>query len=473
MFKKFSLLRPILAILVFFIPLYPKFPLFNVTNTYVAVRLDDIVIAISLLFLLVNQVIKGFPVFKQKITWIFIAYFTAITLSTIYAVLVSQTDPTNILLLHLFRRFEYISLFFLTVSAIDYPTDFRFFYIFLFITTIGVSIYGYGQKYLHFPIISTMNSEFSKGQLLQMDIWSRVSSTFAGHYDLAAYLSVVLIIIGVVTILQKNIFVKIVSLTFWLGFYNLLNLTASRVSVFAYLGGMVIALILVRKYFWVIPVIILFGFSILNSPELNQRLLATIPALKTQISRLFPTPIPVVIPTTAPIVAVIPTTGVYQPNYPTPTTAPIIIRHPPTEEVIPIDADIGVARSGEIRFNVEWPRAINAYSKNPLTGTGLGSLTLATDNDYLRSLGESGLLGLITFLMIPIYFLIKTFPIIFKKKLNSTDHLLLIFLGCLFTVFANATLIDVFEASKTAYLFWIMMGFYYVTLQAKELEIKK
>ena len=48
MFKKFSLLRPILAILIIFIPLYPKFPLVSVSGTYVAIRLDDIVVAVSI-----------------------------------------------------------------------------------------------------------------------------------------------------------------------------------------------------------------------------------------------------------------------------------------------------------------------------------------------------------------------------------------------------------------------------------------
>src|SRR5205814_2283829 len=45
-------------------------------------------------------------------------------------------------------------------------------------------------------------------------------------------------------------------------------------------------------------------------------------------------------------------------------------------------------RSTSIRLNVEWPRAVRALTKNPLLGTGYSSITLATDNDYLRALGE-------------------------------------------------------------------------------------
>jgi len=203
MFKKFSLLRPILAILIIFIPLYPKFPLFNVDGTYVAIRLDDIVVAISVFFYLIYQIKNHFLIFKQKITLLFFAYFTAITISTITAIIIFQTDPTNILLLNLFRRFEYISLFFITIETLRQSVNLKPYYLFLLFTTIGVAVYGFGQKYFSFPVVSTMNSEFSKGQLLQMNTWTRISSTFAGHYDLAVYLSLVLIIIGVVLSFKK------------------------------------------------------------------------------------------------------------------------------------------------------------------------------------------------------------------------------------------------------------------------------
>jgi O-antigen ligase len=312
-----------------------------------------------------------------------------------------------------------------------------------------------------------MNSEFSKGQLLQMDIWTRISSTFAGHYDLAAYLSVALVIIGVVIILQKNIPLKIISLIIWIASFQVFTFTASRISTFAFWGGMCLALFLLRKYLWIIPVTALVIFSVASSKDLNQRFLATIPALKHQLAFLQNsnnTPSKIT-PTIAPSPTVVPSISIPsgKPSAPTPT----IVRHTLPEEQVPIDSDVGVARSGEIRFNVEWPRAITAFEKNVLLGTGLGSLTLATDNDYLRLLGESGLLGLVSFMAIQIYFIVKTIPIIFKKNHDFIDKVLIILLACQLTTLANAIFIDVFEASKTAYLFWLMMGIYYQTLQLK------
>ena len=72
-------------------------------------------------------------------------------------------------------------------------------------------------------------------------------------------------------------------------------------------------------------------------------------------------------------------------------------------------------------MNVEWPRAIRALKKNPLLGTGYSSITLATDNDYLRLLGETGVLGFLAFLLIGVR-LIKRYLIAYPfKKLKEVE----------------------------------------------------
>ena len=451
-----TLIKPILAILILFIPLYPKFPLQTIKGTYVAIRLDDIVIAISLLVWLLYQIKNRLPVFKIKITKLFLLYFLTICLSTIHALLIFQTEPRHLLLLHLLRRFEYMSLFFLTLSAIKKPRHFPFVYTSLLITTFLVCLYGYGQKYFKLPIISTMNAEFSKGQLLQMEKWARISSTFAGHYDLATYLSVALIIIAGVIVTTKKTSIKIISLVSWLTAFHILTLTASRISIMALWGASAVTFVLLKKYLWILPVSALIIFSMFTATDLNQRLIATLNSFSTKA------PQPTIVPSPPPptIVSTKPTKPPLRKPTPLPTPLPTVIRHQ-TEEPQTVDLDAGVARSGEIRFKAEWPRAINAYKKNPLSGTGLGSITLATDNDYLRLLGESGILGFISLIAIIAWFVIKTIPSIRKKNRTSQDNLNLIFLGATFSFLANAIFIDVFEASKTAYTFWIMMGIYH------------
>lgn len=457
-----TLIKPILAILILFIPLYPKFPLQTIKGTYVAIRLDDIVVALSLLIWIIYQIKNRLPILKTKINRLFFLYFLAICLSTTHALFIFQTEPRHLLLLHLLRRFEYMSLFFITITAIKKRSHLSFTYFSMLTTTFLVCLYGYGQKYFKLPIISTMNAEFAKGQLLQMENWARISSTFAGHYDLATYLSVTLIIIAGIIITTKKITTKIISIIFWLIAFHILTLTASRVSIMALWGASIVTFILLKKYLWILPVSALIVFSMITSGDLNQRLLATLPAVNININlkRRTPTPTPTATPTPLP-----PPTSPVKPVpvkikvIATPTPTPTIIRHQPEQP--PIDADAGVARSGEIRFKAEWPRAINAYKKNPLSGTGLGSITLATDNDYLRLLGESGTLGFISLTAIIIWFFIKTIPSIKKKKQTPVDTLNIILFGATLSFLANAIFIDVFEASKTAYMFWIMMGIYH------------
>ncbi len=464
MFKQSKVLRSILAALILFIPLYPKFPLSTVTHTYVAIRLDDIVVAAAILAWLVYQIKHKFPVLKLEVTRLFIAYLATITVVNIISYLTYQTDPLNILLLHLFRRFEYMSLFFIAYSSLYDQKDLKYPFVFLVLALIGTSVYGFGQRFWQFPVISTMNEEFSKGQLLTMSVWTRISSTFAGHYDYAAFLSLALIIVGSVIAQTKKIHYKLILTIVFVAAFIQLTYTASRVSIFAFWGGISLSLFLLRKYLWIIPVSLMVIFSIVQSPELSQRLIATIPSLKNQFkpsgsTTVLPTVTP--IPPTPTIKNISPTPKTGRPLSPTPT----VFRHQSEEVFPPPDVDAGVARSGEIRFNVEWPRAINAFVKNPLIGTGLGSLTLATDNDYLRNLGESGLLGFITFSTILFWFFWQTKNFLFVKNKSLPQITAIILFCCLLTHLVNALFIDVFEASKTAYTFWIIMGIYYFALK--------
>ncbi|HYM65335.1 MAG TPA: hypothetical protein VES68_02530, partial [Candidatus Sulfotelmatobacter sp.] len=110
------------------------------------------------------------------------------------------------------------------------------------------------------------------------------------------------------------------------------------------------------------------------------------------------------------------------------------------------------------RFQGEWPRAIMAFQRNIFIGSGYGSVSLAVDNNYLRTLAEIGLLGLTAFFGIFISFgvyLKKAWP----EIQNGMEKSFLVgFSAGVIGLFLNATLIDVFEASKIAYVLWILVG---------------
>jgi hypothetical protein len=128
----------------------------------------------------------------------------------------------------------------------------------------------------------------------------------------------------------------------------------------------------------------------------------------------------------------------------------------PTPTPIPVLQDVSIA----IRINVEWPRAIRAFLKDPLLGTGYSSIDLATDNDFLRMLGETGLIGLFSFGLIFLRIgkvFTGAFPL--TKKLTGIELVFFVgMLGAIVGTMVTAFFIDIFEASKFAIIFWLLMG---------------
>ena len=61
-----KLLFCLVAFLFVFIPLYPKFPLFNVSGTFVAIRIEDLLIALTLTVWIVYLILsKETKYFRQ------------------------------------------------------------------------------------------------------------------------------------------------------------------------------------------------------------------------------------------------------------------------------------------------------------------------------------------------------------------------------------------------------------------------
>lgn len=118
-----------------------------------------------------------------------------------------------------------------------------------------------------------------------------------------------------------------------------------------------------------------------------------------------------------------------------------------------------------IRLDALWPQAIKGFVRNPLLGTGYSTLVKtyndeftyaeSTDNDYLRMLGETGLLGTLAFLYI-IYLTIRYSMI----NLRNTNVLISMFslgaIGATVAMLVTATYIDIFESSKVAYVYWMI-----------------
>jgi hypothetical protein len=131
------------------------------------------------------------------------------------------------------------------------------------------------------------------------------------------------------------------------------------------------------------------------------------------------------------------------------------------------DAAFKYGLSLAIRLDTLWPQAIDGFNRNPLLGSGYATLNKesinqfteadSTDNNFLRTLGETGMLGFITF------YGVVAVALWFAYRGYKTEDQLLIALsvgyaGSALGLLFNALYIDVFAASKVAFIFWAVTG---------------
>jgi len=468
--KSFNILSLIIIALLIFIPLYPKFPLFNIKGTYVAIRIEDFFVSFAVLVWFLGELKRGFSSFRNRVGQFILLYWLVGGLSLLSALLITKNITPHLAFLHFLRRIEYMSLFFVAFCSLEKLREVKSYFLSLFLATVGVGIYAVGQKFFDWPVVSTMNKEFSKGMLLQLTEWTRVNSTFAGHYDLAAFLVMILALVfgfaeGTRSKLEKIFALLVGAFAFWT-----LLLTASRISFAAYLLAVIFVLLILRKYWWLPSVLIFSLLGMVFSSDLGQRYALTfnidlsaissrLPYQEKRIASFFPspTPTPTLTPTPTPILSSRPKKkakiGPISSISPSPTPIPTIAEtwRPTTE--------LAVEYSSGIRFKVEWPRAIRALIKNPFLGTGYSSITLATDNDYLRILGETGILGFLAFILIFSEVGREVLILLLRENRSLFIRGVVIGIsGAVLGILINATFIDVFEASKVAFIFWILVG---------------
>ncbi len=483
--------------LIVFIPLYPKIPFADILPGYIVrVRLDDFAVAFSillwLLLLLKKKITLNNPLFKPILIYLAIGF-----ISMISAVFITQTIPMEKIhlqkmILHYLRRIEYFSLFFIFYSTIKNIRIFKIYLTVFIFTVLAVALYGFGQKYLYWPAFSTMNREFAKGWMLYLTRHARVISTFAGHYDLAAFIMMALIILWSLFFTIKKWFFRVIIFLILICAFWTLILTASRTSFIAYIAGISLMFFFwayKKGLFWSISrwltVVMLSILVMLSFGDLSERF--------TKLLRIDQRIAGIKSLLLSPISAPPKDKALFLENSADSTLAQITSKsdQPPTRtrpsdvfQDIPLvistaSGTITVSRtysktaftydlSTAIRFDALWPMAIKGFKKNPLVGSGYSSLNKiqltdfteaeSTDNDYLRSLGETGLLGFVSFfgtLIFIIYYIWRNIvvlkdPLIFGFAVGVC--------GIVFGLMVNAIYIDVFESSKVAYSFWTLVG---------------
>ncbi len=498
--------------LLIFIPLYPKIPLADLIPGYIVrLRLDDLLVATAFAAFLVQLArkkvsLKGNPLFIPMLLYTIIGF-----LSSLSAIFITHTVPQDqIHIMKLFfnwaRRIEYFSVFFVFFSSIKSLDQIKKYVYLSAIVLLAVSIYGFGQKYLYWPAFSTMNREFSKGVKLYLTEHARVLSTFGGHYDLAAYLMMTLTLFIPLISIVKNYWHKFLFLTVSLFGFWLLILTVSRTSFLAYLVSITVVFVFLaskKSFMWAFihwfVVISISAGVMLSFGDLSDRFAHVLKLDKLNLSSALKpikkeppkdsqaaylevgsssdippsTEKPKEVVTSGVQSAVpsdvytnIPEYGASQEGLPASLAAKPRVY---SQAAVQYDLSTG------IRLDYTWPQAIKGFAKNPLLGSGYSTLTKrqvedfteaeSTDNDFLRALGETGLLGFLTFfgtIAFICYYSIANF-----KKIKDPFYATVVagLVAATIGLLVNAVYIDVFEASKVAYFFWIMMAILISTIK--------
>lgn len=483
-----NLIKILLAGFIFLVPLWPKLPIRMIDYTYIAIRFEDIYLSIMILIFFIQLIRKKIRL-ETSFLPLMILFWISLFASVIWGIYFEKTIIFHHLgYLHALRRIEYMSVFFIAASIIKTKGDFFQLMKVFFFSVFLVSLYGLGQKYLGLPAVQTMNPEYAKGYILSLTPEARISSTFAGHYDLASYLAFAIPLV----ISFSYFFKKKLYLIYY--FFALITLiyTSSRISFGAYIVSIVGLLILIRKYLFLVFAVVFTVILMSISGDLIDRFIKTVQFKRILVNEktgsvfinqnITTKELPAgsfYVKVDKPPEKILPTEAVATQVAEIETFKEQLIEQKVKEAsknkklsqneinklIASLSADLKAVNtyvsdiSFATRLQIEWPRAIDAFNQSKLLGTGPSSITEATDNDYLRWLGETGLLGTTLFLLI-LFSIVKKVWTNLKKF--SKEHKIIAY-GFIFSFIAlliNATYIDVFEASKVAYTFWTVAGLF-------------
>lgn len=518
--------------LIAFIPLYPKIPLADLIPGYIVrLRLEDLFVAFTVGVLGV-QVLRRKVEWKTPLTWLIGLYAVVGLLSTVSGVLITQTIPAEPIhigksLLHYFRYLQYFSLFFIAFAAIKTRKHVYILLSIIAATVLAIAVYGFGQRYYYWPVYSTMNREFSKGMRLVLTEHARVQSTFGGHYDMSAFLVIMLpLIMGIFFSVKKWLWkismLGIFSIGTWL---LIVGASRTSVGVFGLTMTAMIAIFALQQKGWLTKVWWGFSRQVLFTSivvvlmmrfgdSVYDRLLQTLEGYPTlhyayhtandrriHFNRYYINPIAVRLGlaemqlpaaerpensiTTDDVDRIIVSSDT-QPSPAKDLPADVFEDIPDIEWIATEEGGVATVIAVEkertfsdnasryglsmaIRLDTLWPRAIAGFQRNPILGSGYATLTKetarqfteaeSTDNNFLRTLGETGLLGFVSFygtVGVALFLTIKT--LLSPTKDLFLRAILSAYIAATIGLLLNAITIDVFAASKVAFSYWALTG---------------
>jgi len=465
-----------------------------VIRSWVYIRLEDFLVAGAVgVYILWRLRLRQLP--TSPLTWPIATYWGVGIVSAMYSLIFIGPHLEgyfpHLVALHFLRRIEYMMLFFMAYDVFVQKKSSVTAVVWTLAGTVGgIIAYGFGQKLWGWPAFLTMNEEFAKGIPLRLPPTARIPSTFGGHYDLAAFMVLTIPILVTLIFASKKLWQKLVFLVLSVGGLSMLLLTESRTSFLVYLVGVTATLVWYKKKLWIIPVILL-SFFMLNFVKgasdrfyktfryndvivdlSTGRPVGTLASLEggTAVVQKSQSPATENLPTGSQYIGLPQASASAQVKTTSYTSVNLASG---SGEIATVSGSFLIQKalvydiSITTRLQAEWPNAIIAFKRNILLGSGYSTLSVASDGDYIRMLGETGILGSVGFLGI----LLAAYALFFKRigSLEGIEKAFVIgVFGGLTGLMFNAILIDVFEASKVAFIVWLLLGIAVARLATSE-----
>jgi hypothetical protein len=393
--------------------LVPKLPLIEIRGYLVPIRLEDVLLACALLALLLRYLFYREDRTRNPLERWMVIFSVLTGISFLFGLYILGSVPgATVGFLYWLRGPEYFAASYLCLSSVTNWKQYKRMMTALVAFTLLIGIYGILQEYSIVPTFNAMHQtdEFVTIQFSPGFGMDRLSSTFAGPYDLAAfYLLAIPILICLcvlaVSMTQKLMLAGILALSL-VCFY----LTYARTPLAALVMVVGVCLWFLGKARWglflvpafVLPALLLEGFAVRLSSAADD------PMAYYQLGG---------------------------------------------------------------RITGGWADAISAAIRSPLIGTGPASLAdgMGVDGLYFLLVGMWGIAGLVCFMTL-IWKAIHFQRGYIRASQNKMQRALAIglFAGTL-GLLVNGLTIDTFFSSKVAFSYWLLMG---LLLAGRRLEIE-
>lgn len=451
----FKRMDVVVLTLIVVILMLPKFQLIPIAGTYVNIRFEDFLVAgvygIWLIGVFSGRY-KPFQVIKSKSLLTFIIYGFFITL---LGILIFETiDAPHLGILHWARHLEYMLMYVVAATTLNPKALKQYIYVIL-IVGILTWVYGFLQWQDILPSVHTLSKSGELGTYSEIGY---VISTFAAHYDFGAFLMICVIfsIWGYFT--HKGwdrVWFVVLALLFWwmsrLVYGRAAYLGLLGTAIFM-LGVKISPLVLAPIYELVMTFLRYFSgqFSIYS----YKFTLAVLPEPK-EPSSIVSKPTPTPKPATSGVDEVVTQFVPQQLSW----LDEQIMKIAPAIQNIFNRLDINLDPSANIRLRI-WREKIEHVGYNIYWGGGYYAGGLGADGNYVRMLVEVGVLGMAWFLLILRDFITLAWKL-YRSHASEYEKMFgLSIVALIIGMLINAVFIDIFSASKIAFLFWFLMGLF-------------